>query len=467
MSATVNIFYDKRNAKPGLQYVKWAVTFKRVTKTYSTKITVSEALVEWLKSNNTASLDGRVSESKRLLWTMLYADTYIDEIGKNSVGYLKRAKNIINELGESFTFDAFKIRIGSTYNVNIPELDISETDTVNAYLIKKHGECYAKDNFGTGDLYISAANNMKRFCEYKRISKLTFNLVTEEFLQQYEEWFFKFGKKSHKKDGEPTGGKVTTLGIYLRNIRHVFNLAIKDKLIAREQYPFDEGKYVIGKGRHPKKAKPIDLIEKLINYEPELKQFVREREANARRKSRDFWLFSYLGNGANLADVLRLKYSELYDNESYKFIRRKTRNTKKQDQSPVVVYMSDLAWDIIRRWGNDPNDPDEYVFPILNRNMTELEKHKAVKLFIARNNKTMRSVMSDLGETGKLNTMEARHSFATIVLKSGAAPLIVSKMLGHAKFETTQIYFDDFDFDQYKKSSFALIPVRNDIEAAS
>ena len=32
MKATVNLYFDARNAKPGERYIKWAVTYNRVTK---------------------------------------------------------------------------------------------------------------------------------------------------------------------------------------------------------------------------------------------------------------------------------------------------------------------------------------------------------------------------------------------------------------------------------------------------
>ena len=47
-----------------------------------------------------------------------------------------------------------------------------------------------------------------------------------------------------------------------------------------------------------------------------------------------------------------------------------------------------------------------------------------------------------------LTTYVARHSFATILKKSGVNIALIGEALGHSDIATTQIYLDSFDNEQ-------------------
>ena len=47
-----------------------------------------------------------------------------------------------------------------------------------------------------------------------------------------------------------------------------------------------------------------------------------------------------------------------------------------------------------------------------------------------------------------LNIHVARHSFASVLKKSGVNIALISEALGHSDLATTQIYLDNFDNDQ-------------------
>ena len=53
-----------------------------------------------------------------------------------------------------------------------------------------------------------------------------------------------------------------------------------------------------------------------------------------------------------------------------------------------------------------------------------------------------------LGIDNTVTTYVARHSFATILKKSGVNIAIISEALGHSDLATTQIYLDSFDNEQ-------------------
>jgi site-specific recombinase xerD len=47
-----------------------------------------------------------------------------------------------------------------------------------------------------------------------------------------------------------------------------------------------------------------------------------------------------------------------------------------------------------------------------------------------------------------LTTYVARHSFATVLKRSGVNVAIISEALGHTSLSTTQFYLDSFDNEQ-------------------
>ena len=57
----------------------------------------------------------------------------------------------------------------------------------------------------------------------------------------------------------------------------------------------------------------------------------------------------------------------------------------------------------------------------------------------------MKKIGEELGFELALTTYVARHSFATILLRSGVPMIFASQSLGHSNLITTQKYFAGFD----------------------
>ena len=99
------------------------------------------------------------------------------------------------------------------------------------------------------------------------------------------------------------GYSKTTIGIYVRQLRALFNEAIKQGLIKREKhYPFGRRKYVRPTRRNIKKSLTLQEVAKLYYYKPTCEQ---------EQWAKDFWAFSYLANGINTKDIALLKYRNI------------------------------------------------------------------------------------------------------------------------------------------------------------
>lgn len=134
---------------------------------------------------------------------------------------------------------------------------------------------------GTAACYSCASVSLHK---YK--AGLKFEHVTPEFLRSYERWFVGKGKS------------ITTVGINLRSLRAVINVAIQQGRMNIADYPFGKRKYIIPTGRNIKKSLTLEEISKIYNYVTE------PRSVND--MCRDYWIFIYLCNGLNVKDLCLL-----------------------------------------------------------------------------------------------------------------------------------------------------------------
>ncbi len=169
-------------------------------------------------------------------------------------------------------------------------------------------------------------------------------------------------------------------------------------------------------------------------------------------KYRDLWLFVYMCNGINVADIVKLKYSNILDGEIC-FVRQKTERTAKSRKEIRCVITPQLKA-IMDRWGSETN-PDNYIFPYLNGNETPLERKTITKELTKRINKRMKEIGNVLG-FGLITTYTARHSFATILKRGGANIAYISESLGHSDLKTTEAYLASFEREEREKNALLL-----------
>lgn len=267
--------------------------------------------------------------------------------------------------------------------------------------------------------YESAISSLKAFFG----ETVSFAAITPKRLMAYEKQMLKEGKS------------ISTVGIYLRNLRAIYRLAIKEGGLRPSIYPFGRDKYVIpqGKGR------------KLALTEAQKDQVLAYKTLNpASRKAADFWVFSYFCYGMNFADISLLRYSDI-QGDFIIFGRKKTIETKR-DQSTIDIPIRPEVREIIARWGNKSLSPNEYVFPILREGLTPEQIDDRIHSFIANTNEALATVSKDLG-LPRMTTYWARHTFATIARRKGADLEFIQKALGHSDIKTTQNYINSFDIE--------------------
>ena len=79
---------------------------------------------------------------------------------------------------------------------------------------------------------------------------------------------------------------------------------------------------------------------------------------------------------------------------------------------------------------------------------TPLQKKNRIHKILGRVNKELKVLALELGIDSDITSYVARHSFATVLKRSGVDIMLISEALGHSDLKTTQIYLDSFENEQ-------------------
>jgi|GEM_PF-977297 len=459
--ATVNIYFDKRGNPIGVYTIKWVVTQSRTPRLFSTGLKISQESVNFLKEYRNGISSKFKDPHKIHLWNMIYGDTYTDpDTGKEEVGYLKRGEIVIKLLGFDFTFDAFKQHIKNpnllVQNAVQKKHDAKASNRdVLSLLLSKEKLFRENDQIGHANLFLSTVSSLKRCTEsINHTSTLTLDKVTVDFLNRYENWMRLRGKKSQTPSKPDKPASFTTIGIYLRNLRSIMLEALESGTISKDQYPFGKGKYKIPTGEGTNRSIEKEEVEKI--FEVDLNK--SDKYIYYKQRSIDFWLLSYMCNGANITDLLTLKRENI-SNDTLKFVRQKTVRTTKTQLKEIVVIQNDYIRQIIARWADKQHtEPHDFVFPFLTHDMTATRKKVVINQFNKVINENMNRLAKSIGIQGKLNTYEARHTFANILQESGVPINAIKEMFGHTNILTTERYFSRSKQNLQKQYSSILLP---------
>ena len=275
---------------------------------------------------------------------------------------------------------------------------------------------------------------LKSFSKFARTTKRP-SLEKTLFADIDVDWLQAYQKHMIQNENRTTN----TVGIYLRNLRTLFNERISNKKLDRELYPFGKYKYQIPATRNVKKALDPELLSKLYKARP---------ISPYQSKAKDFFLLSFLLNGINVKDLLQLRHKD-YQEDRITFVRSKTKNTTKTHQQPIIASVSESAKEIIAKYQTTPKGKDDYLFPILSKEDSPIQIHNKSKAFTRFIDQHVKALARELGIEEKVSYLSARHSFATAAIRSGASMELIQTSLGHSNIKTTQNYFAGFGNDTH------------------
>lgn len=131
----------------------------------------------------------------------------------------------------------------------------------------------------TKEVYNYTLSSLKKYCD---IEKLLFSDITYSWLRDWEKWL------------KNRGNAVNTISIHFRNLRAVYNEAIKENVITQEGYPFRQ--FRIKTEETIKRSLTVEELRTLRDYDCE--QHIR--------KYIDVFFISFYLCGINMVDLLHL-----------------------------------------------------------------------------------------------------------------------------------------------------------------
>jgi integrase len=394
---TAAIFFDTRRAKENAKYpVKYRITHMRKRLYYPSGIDLSKK--EW---NRMPSAKGKELKQQREL-----IQTGFEKVKAHIVELVKGE--------QGFTLEQLNTRLSSGLRNSIISAFYSRVEA-----LKK------EDRISTAEWYKYSVKSLQNYMN----RDMKFSEITREWLKKYENYMLEEGKS------------YTTISMYIRALQAIVNEGKQQGIISQAQYPFGKGKYEIPEESGRKMALSLSQIGTVLKY-----PLTSETE----RRCRDLWFFSYLTNGINMSDLLQLRYSNI-ENGYIRFFRQKTVGKSRKKREIAAVLLPEMKH-IITSWGNQKQKPNNYIFPFLYDGLDAEQERRIIKNTTNLINKKMRKIGKELGY-GNISTYTARHSFATVLKRSGANIAFISESLGHADLRTTENYLDSFEDETRLKNA--------------
>ncbi|MDP2337548.1 MAG: site-specific integrase [Bacteroidota bacterium] len=255
----------------------------------------------------------------------------------------------------------------------------------NYFTTQKYIILFLKEKYKTSDIYLKSLN-------YK-------------FLIDFENFLRKHSPVDHQRPMENN-----TVMKHIERLRKMIKMAIRYEWLEKDPFIAFKQKF--------------QRFERGFLSEEEL-QIIEEEEFSITRLQhvKDLFIFSCY-TGLSYIDVIQLSSENIQigiDKQYWLFTKRE------KTDNPVRIPILPIAMDIINKYKVDPKALvyNRLFPPISNQKLNSYLKE-----------------IADLCQIRKNFTFHlARHTFATTVTLTNGVPIeSVSKMLGHSKISTTQIY---------------------------
>ena len=318
-------------------------------------------------------------------------------INKDLNKLIMRLKNICNELlinEEEITLVELKNRLTWKEDVKVKNSIISSFEIHNNEMKKLIGY---KFSHGTYKNYKTTLKYLKEFIPLKyKTDDLPLEKLNFEFLKNYE--FFLVNTKNCTNNGVMK---------QVQRIKKVVHLAVDNEWIEKDNTTRFKLKY--------------NKSDRGYLTESELQKIEDAKLTNSLANVRDYFLFSCY-TGISYVDIKALCYEHIQqDDKENDWIIQNRGKTNIQAMIPLLP----KAKTILKKYLTDEKNTGN-IFKVISNQKTN-------------------SFLKDIATIAKINKRIsfhlARHTFATTITLSKGIPIeTVSKMLGHNKISTTQIY---------------------------
>ncbi|MDX5429216.1 MAG: site-specific integrase [Bacteroidota bacterium] len=331
----------------------------------------------------------------------------------------QKAEKIQQELileNKPFSFELFRSRfLGSKKSSRLLEF------------LSNHVQILGEQGkLSTQSAYQSTFNVLK---EFTRNQEISFYSVDYEFLVSFEKFLFQRGS---------TEGGVHH---HMRNVRAIFNEAIRKGYCESEYYPFshkhNEQGYSLS--RVKSKAKPQSLSDQELER---FKNLPLEKYPEL-VDSHMYFMFSYYTRGMNFNDMARLTRRNLKGGRIV-YQRRKTGTTFSIKEDPRIKSILSHFY----------HPGSTFLFPILNsQHKTERQQKDRIHKCLRKFNRDLRKIGELIDASIPITSYTARHTWASTLKRKGISTEIISEGLGHSEITTTKAYLENFNEDILDQTS--------------
>lgn len=395
MSASIKIVCKKKVLKSGLFPIYLRVTIDRKSTFYSTPYSCK--LSEWNSAQGefTTKFRNHLSFNKSLRKLKDDASDTLELLEKKYGNY-----NLIH-------FDKY-------YSLKEKKgLSFTELFEKEIQIFKDNDQVNYASSMGNA---ISALRKFKT-----DLDQYTFENIDFQFLSEFENFL--------RRRGANDGG----IGVYMRNIRTIYNKAINYKIVQPQFYPFREFKVSKFKKREIRKALTEKEFKALLDFDIST--------IPTAKNALFIYIFSFYARGMNFTDLAELRWSDI-DNNNFNYIRNKTDVFLKVKLPNLPIIDEILNFYKLYRPFETP-----YIFPILKKEQslysatTLIGRKDSVRGYY---NLQLKKILKSCEIEKNITFYTARHTFATTALRKDVNLNIIKQSLGHKRISTTESYLDDF-----------------------
>lgn len=266
---------------------------------------------------------------------------------------------------------------------------------------------------GNSIAYSCAVNKVEKFISKKDIR---FEDINYRFLEEFTVSMINEGLRPN------------AIACYMREIRAIYNKAIKMELVEAKYYPFL--KYKIRTEKTISRALTLEEMKAIVTMDltvnPNLNVY------------HSLFLLSFCLIGINFADLLTLKPENLI-NDRIIFHRRKTAKV-------YSIKLHEKANELFQVLKDERKNMGCYLLPFINSNDTAVKQKNDIALVIHATNDNLKNIASLLNINKPVSTYYARYSWANIAKSLGYSKDLIAEALGHEYGnKVTGIYLDDYD----------------------
>lgn len=357
--------------------------------------------------------------------TSLYLDTYMD--GKRSYEYLRlylipeatredKAKNKETlQLAEVIRAKRLvELRNGQYGFSNGFAEDTNFFEYYSAICEQK----YSSETLETWGGWKSTLKQLENYDSL--LKKRNFKDITPQWVEGFKQYLLKKSYSLGISEENDTGGKLSlnTCQAYFKKLKACLNSACENNILRSNPAHGISG---IQGEEGTRMYLTVEELRRLVNTPC--------GDENVRRT----FLFSCL-TGLRKSDIIKMTWGEVQQQGEFTRIIFRQKKTREQEYLDITPQAFELM--------GERKSPDEKVFTF-SCNSTKLGR-------------CIQQWVLDAGIQKKITFHCGRHTFATMMLELGTDIYTVSKLLGHRKLGTTQVYVRVLD--KSKQAAVSSIP---------